>query len=96
LETKFLPRLEQAPVVVVIGGQQVPDHAKCQWSALAELRELEPIQRIDDWRELNERKWRCSLLQDAHIRGVLAATRGNPGLTYAALESMVNDLQRTD
>jgi hypothetical protein len=95
LEIQFLPRLEQAPVVVVIGGQSVPDHTKYPWHAVAEFRELQPIKRIDDWRELNERKWRCALLQDAHIRGVLAATGGNPGLTYAALEAVVNDLLGT-
>ncbi|HSS20049.1 MAG TPA: TIR and AAA domain-containing protein [Pyrinomonadaceae bacterium] len=95
LEAQFLPRLAQAPVAVVIGGQHVPEPSKYAWNAVSDFRELRPIEAIDDWRELNERKWRCALLQDAHIQGVLAATRGNPGLTYAALEAVINNLLRS-
>jgi hypothetical protein len=93
LESQLLPRLERAPaVIVVIGGQAVPEHTKYYWNALAEFRELRPIQNVDDWRELITKKWQDSLLQDAHIEGVLAATEGDPGKTFAILESLA--LQR--
>jgi len=89
LEVDFLPRLDTAPgVIVVIGGQRVPDAAKYRWIGLAKLGNLQPINSVADWRELITKKWHDSVVQDEHIEGILAATKGDPGKTYATLESM--------
>ena len=98
LESQLLPRLDRAPgVIVVIGGQQVPDPARYRPIGFAELHDLKPIQNVADWREMITKKWQNSTLQDAHIEGILAATEGDPGKTYATLESLArqrHDLNR--
>ncbi len=90
-----MPRLDRAPgVIVVIGGQQIPEHSKHPWRALAEARNLQPIQRLDDWRELIT-QWGNNPLSDEHIVGVLAATEGDPGKTYAILKSLAQQLRQS-
>jgi len=79
---------------VVIGGQETPDPNKYTWNALAEEHELLPIVVVEDWRELITRKWRDNYLQDEHIEGVLAVTKGEPGQTYAVLEALVKQKQK--
>jgi hypothetical protein len=78
----------------VLGGQSVPEQAKYSWSGLATSRVLRPIQSVDDWRELVAKKWQGTSLQDAHIEGVLAVTEGDPGKTYATLESLVRQREQ--
>jgi hypothetical protein len=93
LESQLLPRLDRAPgVVVVIGGQEVPEHAKHTWHTLAEFCDLQPIHQPDDWLEYIRRKWNCPGLQPAHVQTLTMAAGGDPGQVSALLETLVRRL----
>ena len=94
LESQFLARIEQAPaVIVVIGGQRIPEHHKYRWQVLAKLFELKPIQGVEDWLEYSERKWQCPQMNFEHVKALTLATGGIPGQVSALLAAMVQGLQ---
>lgn len=93
LENQLLPRLERAPcVVVLIGGQQIPDYDKYLWRKLTEIRELQPIQEADEWLKYSQRKWECPHLKTSHVEAFTLYTDGDPGQLHMLLESMVQQL----
>lgn len=94
LESQLLPRLVRAPgVVIIIGGQNTPDRTKYSWRALSESCHLQPIRKVEDWRELINKKWQGTLVKEEHIVAILVATKGDPGNTYAVLKSLEQQLQ---
>ena len=95
IENTLLPRMERAPaVVVVIAGQDVPDLKKYPWGALAISYHLSRIEKVDEWRPLFGEEGQANCLQDQHIEMVLHITKGEPGQTYAILESFRKKRQK--
>ena len=93
LESQFLPRLDRAPsVIVVLGGQRIPEHGTYPWRALAEVRELQDIRHFGDWLEFSQRKWNCPRMKADYVQALTLATHGNPGLMSALLETLVQRL----
>jgi hypothetical protein len=80
-------------VVVLIGGQQIPDYTKYSWRALTEFRELLPIQQVEDWLEYSKSRWQCPHVTSAHVEALTLATGGDPGALSALLENMVREFQ---
>jgi hypothetical protein len=94
LETHLLSRLDRLPgVVVVVGGQIVPQHEKHNWRGLVEACEMKPIRRVEDWLEFSDRKWQSPRIPTADIRTLTLATDGNPGQLSALLETLALKLQ---
>jgi hypothetical protein len=90
LESQLLARLDRArAVVVVIGGQHIPEYHKFPWSMLAEAIDLQPVQEVNDWLEFSYRKWGCTWLQSDPVQILTRATGGNPGLMHALLQTYV-------
>jgi len=90
LETQLLARLDRAPaVVVVIGGQRIPEYRRFPWSILAEAIDLQPIREVDDWLEFSYRKWGCTWLKPDPVQTLVIATGGDPGLMHALLKAYV-------
>lgn len=94
LESQLLPRIGQAPVIVVIGGQQVPPMEKQTWRRFAQSRELEPILQADEWLEYTQRRWRGSQVKRDQIDFLTMATNGNPGELSALLETAMPKVQK--
>jgi hypothetical protein len=93
IEGHFLQRLDRVPaVVVVIGGQKIPEAGKYTWGRSAEISELRPINQADDWFEFSQKRWKSAPVQLAHLEALTAATGGNPGAVSALLEKMVQNL----
>ncbi len=94
LESQLLPRLDRSPgVIIVIGGQQIPEHGKHSWQSLTEVHDLQPIQRVDDWLEYSQRKWQCPDVKPDYVKALTLATGGDPGKVSALLETMVRGLR---
>ena len=88
LESHLLLKLDRAPkVVVVIGGQKVPDHERHVWSDLARPLPLGAIDDPSQWMEYAEREWRYTLSLEAATM-LTTVTGGNP----AQLSSFVKKL----
>jgi hypothetical protein len=93
IEKHLLTRLERIPsVVVVIGGQQVPEYQRQSWRDLSEFRELRAIRRVEDWLEYIRRKWPSPHVNSDYVKALILATRGNPGQLSALLETMMGGL----
>jgi hypothetical protein len=90
LESQLLARLDRAPaVVVVIGGQYIPEHHKYIWSIITDSINLQPIKEVDDWLEFSYRKWGCTWLKPDPVQTLAIATGGDPGLMHALLKTYV-------
>jgi hypothetical protein len=90
LENQLLPRLDKTPaLLIVIGGQRIPDHTRHSWGPQAACQHLAPITEVDHWIDFCRRKWSCAYLTDAHIEALTLSTHGDPGQIYALLESLV-------
>jgi hypothetical protein len=88
LESQFLHRLDRASkIVVVIGGQKVPDHSRHVWSKWAEPLALKPIDDPSHWMEWADRQLKFKLtLEVAKI--LTDATDGNPAQLSACVERL--------
>jgi hypothetical protein len=90
LETQLLPRLQQAPgVVVVVGGQEVPNPIKYRWHRLSVYNELDWICRGEDWLEYCRQKWQCPKLTVEDVNKFTIAAKGKPNLLAMLLENLV-------
>ncbi len=96
MEKVFLPNLWRMPgVVVLIGGQEVPDRRAPAWGDLAVLRPLEPIRSAEDWFEYCLRRWPSSTIVKQHVEAITltASANATPGVIAAALETLHGGLQ---
>jgi TIR domain len=88
LESQFLNRLDRAPkVVVVVGGQRVPDHTRHVWSNLAKPLPLKPIDDPSHWMEYAERRWQYPLSQQV-AESLTTVTGGNPAQLSVFVEKL--------
>ncbi|HEX6716208.1 MAG TPA: SEFIR domain-containing protein [Pyrinomonadaceae bacterium] len=93
LENQLLPRLDRTPgVLIVIGGQRIPDPARYLWRPLAKVFELSSIGVVDHWINYIEAKWQCPVNRE-RVDTLTRATNGNPGQLSALLESLIRNLQ---
>lgn len=91
----MFPRLEPCPIVAVVGGQEVPEHANTAWEGLAVARDLEPIDRVEDWLEYTQRRWPSSQTLREHVYAFTVACKGNPGQLAALLATFAQAQART-
>jgi hypothetical protein len=92
LEGVVLPRLESSPaLVIVIGGQQVPEHEKHCWRTLTAFCDLLPVRDVQSWRDYARRTWKAVDIDENQIRTLILATNGNPGLLSLLLSNYVSN-----
>lgn len=91
IESQLLLRLDRIPaIVVVIGGQTVPDHNKYAWRRLADVHELGPIEQPEHWMAYIHRKWNNpSAVTLDQVQTLTMATDGQPGILSALIDNMV-------
>ena len=81
-----------AGVIVVIGGQQVPDLSKQLWANLADKDELDPIENPAVWLEYCHRKGYANIqLRDIQVLTTIFG--GNPGNLTPWLVKLTTGLQ---
>lgn len=94
LESQFLQRLKHAPaVVVIVAGQNIPEHEKFSWNELSMEYDLPPIKKVQDWLEFSKVKWGCIQITEQQVETLTKATEGNPAKLFALLEVFVKTLQ---
>ncbi len=94
IEKQFLPRLDKMPgVVVLIGGQEVPDPEINHWGDVAVHRPLGPIKSTDDWFDYTQRKWPGKPVNRHHVEALALAADGNPGAIYRSLVKVLEGLR---
>ena len=94
LERRLLHFLPHAPrVVVVVGGQKIPDKSKSSWRRFAVEHELSAIDRPDDWHHYTSTELGCTAISIEEIQLLLEGTRGNPGFMSAMLQNIARRRQ---
>jgi hypothetical protein len=89
LERRLLPYIDEMPAVVaVVGGQQIPDHAKSAWQKHAIPLALTAIDQPEDWLEYIRHRWPEAETPETvvQLRFVTQATGGVAGDINALLE----------
>lgn len=53
IESQLLGRADKCPgFIIVLSGQKVPEPGRNRWGGMAKLRELPPIENVQDWHKL--------------------------------------------
>jgi len=89
IEGQLLRRVEQCPgLVVVLGGQKVPEPTGRLWAKMAvPPTTLPPIKEPKDWHDYARDALGNPAITEAHIEMLLHIYQGEPGQTSASLRS---------
>lgn len=86
VEGQFLGRVDRLDaVVVVIGGQSVPDSGKYPWGSRSILWDMPPLTEPKIWLEYTHRVLGYTHVDRSHIEAFSHAYKGDPGLISAAI-----------
>lgn len=88
IEGQFLRRTEQCPgLLVLVAGRKIPNPTHYSWGGLAISHQLSPILETKYWQEYAERILGSKQITEDHIEALVYASKGDPGLTSALLQS---------
>lgn len=94
IEGRLLSRVDRVPgLVVVIGGQKLPEYGKYPWEKVAEIRKMSPIDNQEDWIEYSASEFGRADVPRQHVQAFIDGTNGNPGMIRALIENTVNRLR---
>ena len=89
LSQQFLAEIETAPgLVIIVGGQKVPEFTYAEWRELCAHFPLQPITEIVHWEAWVKKRYPNFNCKGAHLHTVLMIAKGNPANVINSCETI--------